>query len=160
MLTYKWELSGNNCRITSNSGLSYTIPNRNGVYYLSELLKHPGQEILYSNLVSRGMSCIVDIEFRGHYQFELLQYGLHEEDFYRSIPVTDMSTVNEIAKEYRAVKAKIDIYEEYHDLARVETLNAELLQLKKYLRYACIDAIVPLKRMIPCYLHYWLSMCI
>ncbi len=136
MIQYTWKLTGNQWQITSSKGLSYTIPNHNGMFYLAELLKNTNKEILYSKLISRGLFVKPLPEFQGQYKFELLKYGMHESDWYQEMPVADFETIADVGKAILQVRDKIAVLKENCDYGRVELLEDELSQLIAYLKHA------------------------
>jgi hypothetical protein len=134
MLKYTWLMKENQWYITNNKGLSYTIPNNNGMFYLSELLLHPTYQIPYTRLVTKGLYKKPNLEFQHSFKFELLKYGFHEGNWYTAIPKADKKTIHEVAKEILHVKDQIAQFKEYEDLGRVELLESELSQLVEYFR--------------------------
>jgi hypothetical protein len=135
MLKYELTLIKNKWQITSSNGLSYTIPNHIGMFYITELLKNTNKEILYTHLISRGIYQKPLYEFRGkQYKLELLKYGLHEENWYSEMPKADKKTIYEVGKEILHIKDQIAELREYSDFARIDVLEKELKKLISYLK--------------------------
>ncbi len=134
MERYQWVLNGKEWQITSSNGLSFTIADNIGMYYLSQLLTNQKQKILYSNLISQGKCKEPDIKFEDSHDMLMLKYGFHENSWYSPIPKADSITIKDVAKQILIIQNQIYELESYHDYGALEERAEELEKLQKYLK--------------------------
>ncbi|HNX01435.1 MAG TPA: hypothetical protein PLE74_09810 [Candidatus Cloacimonadota bacterium] len=139
MLQYTWLLSGKQWQISNNEGLTFQIPNHNGMQYLTSLIMHPSLPISYINLIYGGLYEITDQEFKKDYRYKLIKYGLQEEDWSIRIPKVDMTTLNQVFREVFRTRDRIEKYKQNNDYGMADMLTDELDKLMAYVENICVN---------------------
>jgi len=137
MLSYKWLLQDEKWQITNNKGLSYQLPNHNGMKYLTTLLKNQSTPVSYISLFYGDLQKRIDVEFQNAYHQILNQYWLHEVNWFSSIPKTDKKSIHEVYLEVVRKKVKIEEYTINNDLGMIELYEDEVEKLMSYLKAVC-----------------------